>query len=249
MKNETQAWYQERSFVISAAFLCAVLVLGLVTIGVSVLDKGSVNTPGVASASAPSKARVKVPLPGGSESNPGACNLPAGNQAVPTRDPGGSWVTVGETREPQSKAVGPEKQTDRVNICFAHSPLGALYSAVNVEADGSYLPEKYVLGTLTAPSRVRSELLLDGSNNAGGFISSDGANGRFQIAGFRIEDYTPAQENLELLIDDPSGELVAYQMSEAWELGSWMLELPSSGQLPVTPETSVSGFVTWGAQR
>jgi hypothetical protein len=249
MENETQAWYQERWFVISAGFLCAVAVLGIVTICVSVFDKGSVNTAGVASASAPAKARAKLRLPGGSATNPGGCNLVAGNQTVPTTDPGGSWVTVGETREPQSKTIGPEKQIDGVNICFAHSPLGALYAAVNVEADGSFLPEKYVLGTLTAPSRVRSELLLQGSNTAGGFISSDGANGRFQIAGFRIDDYTSAQENLELLIDDPTGELVAYQMSESWQLGSWMLELPPNGQLPATPETSISGFVTWGAER
>jgi hypothetical protein len=249
MENETQAWYQERWFVISAAFMCAVVALGIVTLALSAFGSGSVNTPGVGAASAPARARVKLPLPGGSAANPGACDLPAGEQALPTSDPGGSWVTVGETQEPQSKTVGPQKQLDGVNICFAHSPLGALYAAVNVEADGSYLPEKYVLGTLTAPSRVRSELLLEGTNTAGGFISSDGADGRFQIAGFQIEDYTPAQENLELLIDDPTGELVAFQMTEAWKLGSWMLELPSGGQLPATPQSSISGFVTWGARR
>lgn len=230
-------------FVASAAFVAVLTAALLVLVASHVF--GSHHKAGAAKRAVAKAA----PAPVMKASNPDGCSLPVGSQTIPTTAPAARWVTVGDMRAPQAPAsVGPQRTAGGVGVCFAHSPIGALYAAVNFFAAGTAVPQAKLLEQLAAPSRFRSELIAQ-SNGSGSEIQQDDGNpGALAVAGFSITDYTSAAEDLTVVLSGPGGQLAAVQMSERWQAGDWKLEIPAGLQLTATAASSLAGFIPWSAE-
>jgi hypothetical protein len=234
----TEPW-----FVASAAFVAVLAAALVVLIAAHVF--GHHRKPA---------ASVKVshkssPTPVATASNPNGCSLAAGSQTIPTTAPAAQWVTVGDMQAPQAPAsVGPQRTVSGVGVCFEHSPLGALYAAVNFFAAGTSVPQATLLEQLAAPSRFRAELIAQSKGSGAEIQEDDGNPGAIAVAGFSITDYTSAAEDLTVVLSGPGGQLAAVQMSEQWQAGDWKVEIPAGLQLTATAAGSLAGFIPWSAE-
>lgn len=93
------------------------------------------------------------------------CGLPDGEQSIPETAPEATWTQVGNFTMPSNPAYGPGEVDGDERSCFARSPLGAVFSAMNeIEESGSPNPGglQYAGFRITdySPDRVEMELVL-----------------------------------------------------------------------------------------
>src|SRR3954447_23570889 len=176
--HHSSPWAQ-RGFILAAAFIAALLLLGLALL----LGTGGNDSTGTDNqhANRPPSANP----PARKDPNASVCGLPPGSQQIPAVAPQTRWELVGTIAAPtEPKTIGPGIQQGKRRLCFAHSPTGALFAAVNFIAIASRSPnDAALLRELTAQGRARDELLRHGSQ------PSDDSF-RMQVAGFRIEAYS-----------------------------------------------------------
>jgi hypothetical protein len=166
---------------------------------------------------------------------------------MPAAPPDASWELVGTLAAPTAPRIGPGIDEAPRRLCFAHSPTGALFAAVNFLATLDRAPnDPDLFAELTASGTVRDRALalLDGRPPA-----DDGS--RSQIAGFRIAAYSGNETTIDLAIrvTTPSGAggLSHFLAPLRWERGDWKFVIQSL-ERPYTAEaiTNLSGYVPWG---
>jgi len=220
---------------IAAAVLVALIVLaGIILIGVNTFGGGD-------------RARKTTSPPGttpsqGAPSSSSSCGLPDGNQVVPTEPPKAVWKIVGTSAAPVSPTIGPGKSQAGVGTCFAHSPSGALFAATWLTI---LLNEpKYATADL-ARSRILPGAALDSFLKA---PDKPTEHVPFQIAGFRIEDFSPARSTVSVVIryteGAVNGQLAQVVMTMVWSDGDWKWQLPAAGYQG-NGITSLNGFTSW----
>src|SRR5450755_2291153 len=171
------------------------------------------------------------------------CGLPAGSQTVPSSSPAvAGWVLVGSMAAPSSpSSVGPGRTVDGFRECFAHSPVGALFSAVNF----------WAAGTAYAPSEVYSHLAADTPSRAQAVRFSRGDDsrlsdsGQVQLAGFEFNSYSASQADLSIVLQGTDGQLVTIACTMLWQAGDWRYEIPPSGAPAAGQIQSLDGYVAW----
>ena len=227
--------FAQWGFVLSAATLA---VVGLFAV-VLALSGGSAShgsrAPGRVSTSA-AGAR------GGSAGGLQGCGLPAGSQQVPTTAPSAGWVLVGSMAAPSSPStVGPQRTVDGFRVCFAHSPLGALYAAVNFWAAGTAFSPASVYEHLAADTPSRGKVVAQSRGNANQLDSS----GPVQFAGFEFNSYSPSSADLSVVLQGSSGALVSVACTMVWQQGDWRYVIPPSGAPAAGQIQSLDGYVPW----
>src|SRR3954471_13508747 len=161
-EHHSSPWTQ-RGFILAAAFIAALVLLGLALLLVGTgrndstgtdRDRGSNGQP---STNPPASTPTK-------DTNASVCGLPAGSQQVPVVPPEAQWELVGSIAAPPEPKTGPGIKDDKRRLCFAHSPTGALFAAVNFVAIASRSPnDTALLRELTAEGSARDKLLRQGS--------------------------------------------------------------------------------------
>ena len=173
--------------------------------------------------------------------NPGMCSLAPGSQEVPsTTPPGGvTWEQVGAMSAPQSATLGPQHVENGINVCFAHNPSGALLAGLDIWAEATGSVNTQVLW------KQRAIDVPQGIGNEAGALDSHGS---FQIIGYKYMSYSPATAQLVVVLESPTGTLLAVQMPMRWVDDDWRFVYPTSGgpvmeQLPST--TLSAPYVQW----
>jgi len=130
--SERSSWWTEPWFLASAG-----LVTGLVLLAVYVAGSTSGSAQSPSARPGPQASGVNRTTSPVVAVDPLRCGLPAGAQTVPTVAPLARWELVGSMAAPAAPAsIGPQRVLSGVRVCFAHSPLGALYAAVSLWAEG-----------------------------------------------------------------------------------------------------------------
>ncbi len=234
--KDERSWWTQRWFVASGALFAVLVLLGLYTAA----GGGGASSPPPPAAAAP--AGRAAPLRS-SASSPQGCSLPAGDQAEPTTAPQASWELVGSMAAPSAPStVGPQHVVDGVRECFAHSPVGALFAAVNFWAQGTAQPEAVLYRALAADTPQRSAAIVDGEKNPSERLDT---TTKLQVAGFAITAYTPQTAAVTLVFQVANGAYASVPSTMRWERGDWRYVispegLPGAGQI-----ADLSGYVAW----
>src|SRR4051794_35844273 len=139
--HPSSPWAQ-RGFILAAAFIAGLLLLGVALL---VLGSGrdDATRPG---GNNPPNSRPTTATPTRQDANASVCGLPAGNQHVPAVGPQTRWELVGTIAAPTDpNTIGPGIQEVKRRLCFAHSPTGALFAAVNFMAVAGGSPNNTAL--------------------------------------------------------------------------------------------------------
>ncbi len=174
----------------------------------------------------------------------GGCSLPPGSQEVPTSAPAAGWVLVGSMAAPDSPgSVGPQRTVDGFRVCFADSPLGALYAAVNFWAAGTAWPPASVYEHLAADTPSRAAVIAQAQGSTNRLDSS----GPVALAGFEFNSYSPGSADLSVVLRGASGVLVSVACTMVFQQGDWRYVIPPSGAPAAGQIESLDGYVPWSA--
>jgi hypothetical protein len=233
MDDQRSPWVS-RGFVFGAALVGLVVVLAVVLVATR---QGAPAHARAARGPGSGAVQTVTPVETGSE-----CGLPAGSQTVPSSPPAVvSWGLVGSMAAPSSQSVGPGRIVGGFRRCFAHSPTGALFSAVNF----------WAAGTAYAPSRVYAQLAADTPSRARAVRFSAGDDsrlsdgGQVQLAGFEFNSYSPNDADLSIVLQSTGGQLVTIACTMLWQQGDWRYEIPPSGAPAAGQIQSLDGYVAW----
>jgi len=238
--GEQAPWWAERRFITSAAVVAFIAVLGIAAALI-----GGGNRAPAGSASTPQLA-VKAPTPAASSTG---CSLPAGDQSVATATPTGTqWTLVGTMAAPTSAVYGPQRSTGGLHTCFARSPLGALYAAVNFWAASTAEPSEVVLQRLAAdtPSKARAVRAAGSVGKSGNGIRVQFAALKLQMAGFAMSSYSQDSATMSLAFRTQDGTLISLPTVMQWQNGDWRYVVAPGGGVPGGGHIpDLSGYLAW----
>lgn len=174
----------------------------------------------------------------------GKCGLPEGDQRAPSTTPRGTrWELVGTMLAPTApKSLGPAIVADGFRSCFARSPVGALYAAVNFWALGTSKPSAAVLRQLAADGRERTQAIAAVDDKG----SQPAIRESMQLAGFRLLSYDSTKATVNLAIRLANGGLTSFPTTLRWEDGDWKYVIPPGGNPGVTRLSDLAGYIAWG---
>lgn len=230
--------FTQRGFIIAAALVVA-LIAAAVVIFLLPPDRNNAQT-------SPVPVSTELPATGNATASPAAeesvCGLPSSSETALGKAPETKWELVGTMAAPTDRMIGPGK-TDQQGIrsCFAHSPTGALYAAVNLWALG--------LDPSKAPA-IAEQLAAEGPGRDAGMkapvVAAAGSGVKVQIAGFNVS-YTDKQAVVELAFKSDNGALGAVRTTLLWQNGDWKGVVADNGDPLETPQaiSDLSKFIPW----
>ena len=242
MSQSTESTTESNPFTKPGFIIAAALVVALIaaTIVIFLLPKGQGNaqpTPAPAETSSTAAASPSAAAAGES-----ICGLPATSETALGSAPETKWELVGTMAAPTDVKVGPGKTDDQgIRSCFAHTPTGALYAAVNLWALGS------------DPSKERAiaeQLAAKGPGRDAGMKAPQTAalssSVKIQIAGFNVS-YTANQAVVELAFKADNGALASVRTTLLWQDGDWKGVVADNGAPLEEPRQirDLSGFIPW----
>ena len=241
-EDERSPWTRP-AFVASAAVVLMIVVLGLALL---------VSAPGGTGESAPDANAPAGRDPTGSvpatPTSASACGLPGGSARV-TKAPAVSWELAGKIAVPTApRTAGPGVEKNGLRSCFARSPLGALFAAVNAiamtasdEQRGPFIRSSVAAGV----GRKRALAVLEDTP------TNEGSDTVLQVAGFQVVDYSRFSAVIDLALRIVSRDrtgLVHVPVALRWEQGDWKLAVPDTG-LPFDAMTRIPSlgddYIAW----
>lgn len=242
MSQSTESTTESNPFTKPGFIIAAALVVALIaaTIVIFLLPKGQGNAqPAPAPAESSSTAEAS---PSASAAGESICGLPATSETALGSAPETKWELVGTMAAPTDPKVGPGKTDDQgIRSCFAHTPTGALYAAVNLWALGS------------DPSKERAiaeQLAAKGPGRDAGIKAPQTAvpasSVKIQIAGFNVS-YTANQAVVELAFKADNGALASVRTTLLWQDGDWKGVVADNGAPLEEPRQirDLSSFIPW----
>lgn len=241
MNQSTESTTEANPFTKPGFIIATALVVALIaaTIVIFLLPKGHENAHPApeestrSAAASPSKSAA---------ADASTCGLPASTEKALGQAPATKWELVGTMAAPTDPQIGPGK-TDAQGIrsCFARSPQGALYAAVNLWALGS------------DPSKERAiadQLAAEGPGRDAGMrapqSSAPSSTVKVQIAGFNVS-YTANQAIVDLAFKADTGTLASVRTTLLWQDGDWKGVVADTGAPLEEPSQirDLSGFIPW----
>lgn len=230
--------FTQRGFIIAAALVIA-LIAAAVVIFVLPQDRDNAQT-------SPAPVSTELPATANATTSPAekesVCGLPSSSETALGKAPETKWELVGTMAAPADSMVGPGKTDEQgIRSCFAHSPTGALYAAVNLWALGSD-PSK--------EPAIAEQLAAEGPGRDAGMkapVKSGPVSGvKVQIAGFNVS-YTDKQAVVELAFKSDTGALASVRTTLLWQDGDWKGVVADDGQPLEQPRSisDLSKFIPW----
>ncbi len=186
----------------------------------------------------------------------GPCpELPTDDRASPVTQPDGTlWIQTQETLLPYAPNVGPAVATDEMARCYAHTPTGAVFAAV--QAAWRYRRSENwgtVAQHLLAPGPGRDAYIAQrtartGANATAGPPGESDDGGVPLDIGFRVTEYTPERARIGLVNQrvGGAGPPMHTVWTVVWTGGDWKIELPAGGAAPPSerlPDTEP--YISW----
>ncbi len=243
MSQSTERTTESNPFTKPGFIIAAALVVALIaaTIVIFLLPKGQDNAqpgPAPAEPSSTSSASPSASAAAGAS----VCGLPASSETALGTAPETKWELVGTMAVPTDSKIGPGTTDDQgIRSCFAHTPTGALYAAVNLWALGS------------DPSKERAiaeQLAVKGPGRDAGMkalqTAAPASAVKIQIAGFNVS-YTANQAVVELAFKADNGALASVRTTLLWQDGDWKGVVADDGAPLEEPRQvrDLSGFIPW----
>jgi hypothetical protein len=232
MSDEHPFW-QQRGWVLSAAFLAIVLLAGVVT----ALSGGEADG-GRRLAAGPQIGGL-----GPDGSRPGGCRTDDTEQATPVRPPRDvTWRPLNGAKVPLSVSAGPRETTGPLMWCFAHTPMGAVMAAHVIPRHMSGADWEAVTDQQVVPGVPRDLFVAMRASLRAAPPQATASS----LAGFMVVSYSPEVATIRLLIRQ--GALYAVtEYKVAWDGVDWKLLPLITGDLhtKVTPVSANGGFVMW----
>lgn len=225
-----RAWYAERGFIASGVFLAVLVVFG----GALVLTSGDGDREPAAGAK---------PVAGKAQRSDSVCGMPAGSQDPPVTPPEARWSLLGTIAVPAAREHGPGIDDGRHRRCFAHSPTGALFAAVNWWAQtGVHGRDADVMRLITAKNRTRDLYL----RQRGADEDTDETT-RVQVAGFQVHRATRDLVVVEIAWQsNVNGVILAVSQPMRWEDGDWRTVLGTPREpFKSARVTAMAPYVRW----
>jgi hypothetical protein len=169
------------------------------------------------------------------------CGLPSGDQAKPATAPTDTkWELVGKIAAPTSPTqFGPGKtEANGLRSCFAHSPTGALYAAVNMTALSAAGKADLVYEQLALPSPERDAVLRSSPTAAPNSVTA-------QLAGFTFRSYDADRAVIDLAFKGANGTFVSIPVPLQWYGGDWKFVVPATGDTGARQITDLGGYIEW----
>lgn len=232
--DDENPWTQ-RSFMLAGGLVAIIALLAVV-----LTVTGSDEDP---TAPAPQQPREAL-SPSASAGGDSACGLAAGSEAVPTNGlPDTEWQLVGSMAAPTApEEHGPARSNDGFRTCFARSPTGALYAAVNFWATATDKPDAEVLRRLAADTEVRADAIADARRDDGASLDEAGP---LQVVGFNFTSWSPQSASLDLAFRLQNGGLLRLPTAMRWQEGDWKYVIPPGGDPGGGELRGLAGYVAW----
>ena len=248
MSQSTESTTASNPFTKPGFIIAAALVVALIaaTVIIFLLPKGQGNAQ---TAPAPAETSGSATVsPGASpEADASVCGLPSSSETSLGSAPTSEWELVGKMATPMDPKVGPGT-TDESGFrsCFAHSPTGALYAAMNVAALGSS-------GSTELQQKLADKLLVPGSGRDAAMrevaadTKSTAPSTPIQVKGFLIKSYTPSEADIDLAFSTDTGALGRTTFSMRWLDGDWKVKPADNGVTfgNISQLRDLSGFILW----
>lgn len=241
--------FTKPGFIISAALVVALIAAVVV---IFLLPRGEDSAQSAPSSSPGSNSDSGTPGPSSSEDNnnvmrESVCGLPLTDELALGTAPTSNWELVDRMAAPTDPGTfGPGvREENGFRSCFANSPTGALYAAMNVVALGSS-------GSPDLMMKMSDQLLVPGTGrdaaikDSGTAVESSGESS-IQVRGFIIKSYTPSEANLDLAFETSESALARVTMSLRWIDGDWKVK-PADDGTPwsgLSQISDLSGFLLW----
>lgn len=243
MSQSTESTTESNPFTKPGFIIAAALVVALVAAAVVIflLPNGQGNAQ-----PAPSPAESSSTATTGPSASDAAgksiCGLPASSETSLGAAPKTKWELVGTMAAPTDPKIGPGKTDDQgIRSCFAHTPTGALYAAVNL----------WALGIDPSNERAIAEhLAAKGPGRDAGMKApqtpAPASAVKVQIAGFNVS-YTANQAVVELAFKADNGALASVRTTLLWQDGDWKGVVADNGKPLEEPRQirDLSGFILW----
>lgn len=230
-------------FIISAALVVALIAAVVV---IFFLPKG--NSTAQQSPASSSAGASSAPAKSADAAGKSICGLPSSTETALGTAPKSKWELVGKMAVPTDpKTSGPGlTDPDGFRSCFAHSPTGALYSAMNVGALGSAGSpplEVKLADKLLVPGKGRDAAMKEAASST----ASSGSATTIQVKGFSLKSYTASEANVDLAFETNKGVLVHTILSMRWMDGDWKVKPADDGVTfsGVSQLSDLSGFILW----
>ena len=230
--------FTKPKFIVSAALVVALIAAAIV---IFLLPNGQGNAqPAPAPAESTSSATASPST--SAAAGQSVCGLPTSSESSLGTAPATKWELVGTMAAPTDPKIGPGKTDDQgIRSCFAHTPTGALYAAVNLWALG------------TDPSKeptIAEKLAAKGPGRDAGMkappTSAPPSATKIQVAGFNVS-YTANQAVVDLAFKADTGALGSVRTTLLWQDGDWKGVVADDGTPLEEPRqiSDLSGFILW----
>jgi len=243
MSQSTESTTESNPFTKPGFIIAAALVVALIAAAVVIflLPKGQHTAQPAPGTAAPENSATASPT-ASAAAGKSVCGLPASSESSLGAAPETKWELVGTMAAPTDSKIGPGKTDDQgIRSCFAHTPTGALYAAVNLWALG------------IDPSKERAiaeQLAAKGPGRDAGMkalpTSAPASAVKIQIAGFNVS-YTADQAVVELAFKADTGALASVRTTLLWQDGDWKGVVADNGAPLEEPRQvrDLSGFIPW----
>ncbi|WP_328989832.1 PT domain-containing protein [Kribbella sp. NBC_01245] len=190
------------------------------------------------------------PVSPGASPRPGACTIKPGDQRMAATAPTGVfWRFEGGILVPFKPTVGPlVHDSSGVLSCFAHSPIGSVFAAMNslAQAQDAQNAER-VIRARVAPGPGRDRALADARLARISPTPFVGGKAQVQFVGYKYVDCSTNRCVLSVAVqsgaevDKVAGLVVVMK----WSGGDWKIDLRSDGSISGDPDVlgSLDGYV------
>ncbi|MEV7727067.1 hypothetical protein AB0P15_20260 [Streptomyces sp. NPDC087917] len=243
-------FWQQRGWLISAAFLLSMFLIGGIVLltGEDTTGDTGQPQPSQPTASGPATTTSSAKPPGSAEGRPAGCSTNDSDQSVPQQSPSDlKWRQYQVDLLPVSPSAGPLKVDGGVWSCYSRTPLGAVLAmqAISAKMGGSdwkAVAEQQMARGAGKDQFVAKRSKLADSNPTG----APGSRGSY--VGFRVLTYSKDQATAMTLMRLAGGTYGVATMSAVWEDGDWKLRPTLSGSTTesITAVGGPEGFTTWG---
>lgn len=235
--GQARPFWRRPGYLIAAAVILVLVAAGIFVAVQPADDNDSADPPTPSTPARTPSAQTST--------NPASsvCGLAAGPQHVPTTPPPHTrWELVGWMAAPTApKKFGPGRTTDGgFRSCFAHSPTGALFAAVNYWALGWNGHNRRALKDLSVPSPIQRQALRDLKHGA-----TPGKDTRLQVAGYRFLTVRHNAVTVQLALRRSDGQLVMIPTPLRWMKGDWKFRVSPTGDAGVRAIDNLTGYTPW----
>ncbi|MET9321072.1 hypothetical protein ABZX75_12940 [Streptomyces sp. NPDC003038] len=248
---EKPFWHQ-RGWQVSAAFLVAIVMIGIVALVSGGNDDGKTPQGGspTGEATKPAGGASSAPSGGTGDARPAGCRTDDTDQSIPSKAPADlQWKQAGAYLIPVSPSAGPVKYDGPGWSCFAHTPLGAVLAAHAISNHVDIPRWREVVDQQMAVGAGRDTYIEKRSKLPADQVGKEPPGSKGTYVGFSLVTYSKDHATVMVLMQIPEKGYATGTMSVVWEGGDWKLRPTLTGSLleGIAPVGGTEGFTLWGA--